>query len=141
MKDTISHALSPSLSSQIIWAPFSLLLFPNNNKYSQRAKYLPQTKRCSYGKFMMSDHRKTQIWCKKKKGISSYKTKTKTPIMLLCGWSTKKGESNCICDSSWLGKHSHKKCHLCILQRGVWFCEAKKWGKKIPTKWVSQSNI
>lgn len=34
---------------------FTLFLFPNNNRYSQWAKYAPQTKRYSYGKNMTSD--------------------------------------------------------------------------------------
>ena len=40
---------------------FSLLLVPNSNKYSQRAKYVPNTKRSSKAKAIMSDLRKIQI--------------------------------------------------------------------------------
>lgn len=45
---------------------FSLLLIPNNNKYSLRAKYVPSTKRSSNAKAIMSDLRKIQVWCKNK---------------------------------------------------------------------------
>lgn len=61
VKDTVSHALSPFLSSQIICVLFSLLPFPNINKYSWRAKYVPRTRRHSYEKDIMSDLRKIKI--------------------------------------------------------------------------------
>lgn len=37
--------------------PFPLFLFPNNNEYSWRAKYVPRTERYIYGKYMLSDLR------------------------------------------------------------------------------------
>lgn len=66
VKDTVSHAdLLPFLHGSLEFS-FSLLHFPNNSKYSQRAKCVPRTKKYSYEKDIMSDLRKIQSRCKNK---------------------------------------------------------------------------